>query len=64
MAELRDILEGSAAKEWMRGGVRFRPIASVDVPTRSVFLNSDLPNIRLCFKDGNGNVFKIRMQAI
>ena len=64
MAELRDILESGEAKDWSRGAVRFRPIASADVPERCVFLNNDASKIRLCFKDGDGKVFKIRMQAV
>ena len=62
--ELREILEGDDAGQWQRGALRFRPIPSSIAPERSVFLNTDSARIRLCFKDADGNVFKIRMQAV
>ncbi len=64
MAELREILEGDDAGQWQRGALRFRPIPSSIAPERSVFLNTDMPQIRLCYKDAAGQVFKIRMQAV
>ena len=64
MSELREIIEGSDFLTFESLGKRLKPVASADVPNRTIFLNTDMPQIRLCFKDGAGNVFKIRMQAV
>ena len=64
MPELRDIVEGEEYLTIEHMGFRLRPVASADVPPRSIFLNTDSPNIQLCFKDGDGDVFRFRMQSV
>ncbi len=64
MADFRTLSEGSEYLTLQHMGYVLKPVASADVPERTIFLNSDSPKIRLCFKDGDGNVFKIRMQAV
>ena len=64
MAELKDIIESDKFLTFESLGKRLRPALSNEVPTRTIFLNADGPNIRLCLKDGNGDVFKFRMQAV
>ncbi len=61
MADFRELSEGTEYLTLEHMGHRLKPVASADVPNRTIFLNSDGATNRLCFKDGDGVVRRFRM---